>query len=161
MQKITPFLWFNGQAEEAAEFYTRTFKNSKILNVSRYGKAGADASGMPEGTVMTVEFEIEGQRFVGLNGGTEFSFTPAVSFMVDCQTQEEIDFLWDTLSEGGEPNDCGWLKDKFGVSWQITPTILIKNFQDEDKERSERVMRAMLEMQKLDIATLEKAYKGG
>lgn len=160
MQKITPFLSFGGQAEEAAEFYTRTFKNSKIIKVSRYGEAGAKASGMPEGTAMTVEFEIEGQRFIALNGGPS-GFCPAISFMVDCQTQEEIDFLWDTLSEGGEPNDCGWLSDKFGVSWQITPTILIKNLQDEDKERSERVMRAMLEMQKLDIAALERAYEEG
>ena len=160
MQKITPFLWFDGQAEEAAEFYTRTFKNSKTLHVSRVGKAVAEASGRPEGTVLTVEFEIEGQRFVGLNGGPEFSFTPAVSFMVDCKTQEEIDFLWDTLSEGGEPNVCGWLKDKYGVSWQITPTILINNLHEEDEERSERVMRAMMEMQKLDIAALEKAYQG-
>jgi predicted 3-demethylubiquinone-9 3-methyltransferase (glyoxalase superfamily) len=160
MQKITPFLWFDRQAEEAAEFYTRTFKNSKILSVSHYGAAAAQASGMPEGSVMTVEFEIEGQRFIGINGGPQFQFSPAISFMVDCRTQEEIDFLWETLSDGGEPNQCGWLKDKFGVSWQITPTILHENLQDEDKERSERVMRAMLEMDKLDIAMLDKAYRG-
>ena len=159
MQKITPFLWFDGQAEEAAEFYTRTFKNSKIIHVSLCGKAVAEASGMPEGTALTVEFEIEGQRFVALNGGPEFEFSPAISFMVDCKTQDEIDFLWAALSEGGEPNQCGWLKDKFGVSWQITPTILINNLQDEDKERSERVFKAMLEMDKLDIATLERAYQ--
>ena len=159
MQKITPFLSFDGQAEEAAEFYTGIFKNSKIIKVSRYGEAGAKASGMPAGSAMTVEFEIEGQTFIALNGGPS-GFSPAISFMVECKTQEEIDFLWDTLSESGEPNDCGWLKDKFGVSWQITPTILIKNLQDEDEERSERVMRAMLEMQKLDIAALERAYQG-
>jgi predicted 3-demethylubiquinone-9 3-methyltransferase (glyoxalase superfamily) len=159
MQKITPYLWFDHQAEEAAKFYTSIFKNSKMGSVARYGEAEAEVSGRPKGSVMTVTFELE--EFVGLNGGPLFKFSPAISFMVDCKTQREVDRLWEKLSEGGEEEQCGWLKDKYGVSWQIVPTVLGKMLQDRDTTRSQRVMRAMLQMKKLDIATLKQAYEQG
>jgi predicted 3-demethylubiquinone-9 3-methyltransferase (glyoxalase superfamily) len=154
-QKITPFLWFDHQAEEAAAFYTSIFKSSKIETVTRYGDAGPG----PKGSVMTVGFQIEGQQFTALNGGPVFKFTEAISFVVNCQTQEEIDELWEKLSAGGQEIQCGWLKDKFGVSWQIVPPVLIDMLQDTDAARSQRVMKAMFQMKKLDIAGLEKAYR--
>jgi predicted 3-demethylubiquinone-9 3-methyltransferase (glyoxalase superfamily) len=157
MQKITPFLWFDNQAEEAAHFYTSIFENSKVGDISRYEEAGAEVSGIPKGTVMTVSFEIEGQGFVALNGGPLFTFTPAISFVVNCKTQEEVDRLWEKLSEGGEPGQCGWIKDRYGVSWQIVPTALSEMLQDEDAEKSGRVMQAMLQMSKIDIEALRKA----
>ncbi|MDP3703647.1 MAG: VOC family protein [Candidatus Omnitrophota bacterium] len=158
VQKITPFLWFDHQAEEAAKFYTSVFKKSKIVSVARYGQAGAQASGRPKGTVMTVTFQLDGQEFVALNGGPQFTFTEAISFVVNCQTQREIDELWRKLSEGGEEVQCGWLKDKYGVSWQIVPTVLGEMMQDKDAKKSDRVMGALLHMKKLDIKTLEQAY---
>lgn len=159
MQKIVPFLWFDNQSEEAARFYTGIFPNSKIVNIAYYGEAGAEVSGKPKGSVMTVEFQIEGQTYVALNGGPEFTFSPAISFSVNCETQEEIDYLWEKLSEGGETIQCGWLTDKYGVSWQIVPTILDKLLQDKDTEKAERVMKAMIQMIKLDINTLKQAYE--
>ncbi len=156
MQKITPMLWFDDQAEEAAKLYTSIFANSKILSTARYGKAGP---GEP-GSVMTVEFELEGQRFVGLNGGPRFTFTEAISFVVNCETQDEVDELWARLSEGGEEGPCGWLKDRFGLSWQIVPSVLPKLLSDADREKSERVMAAVLEMGKLDIGALQRAAGG-
>ncbi len=156
MQKITPFLWFNDQAEEAAKFYTKIFKNSKIKSIARYGDAGPGLNG----SVMTASFEIDGQEFVALNGGPIFTFTPAISFVVNCRTQAEVDRFWEKLSEGGEKGQCGWLKDKFGVSWQIVPTILEKMVADRDREKSNRVMLAMLQMTKIDIAALKEAYAG-
>lgn len=160
IQKITPFLWFDGQAEEAARFYVSIFKNSKILNVARYTEAGKQAHGRPPGSVMTVEFQLEGQRFITLNGGPQFKFTEAVSFSVDCKTQEEVDRFWKMLSEGGEEGPCGWLKDKYGLSWQINPTILGELLGDKDAKKAGRVMDAMLKMKKIDISALKKAYKG-
>ena len=157
MQKITPFLWFDNQAEEAANFYVSIFKNSKILNVTQYSEAASAAAERPAGSVMTVAFQLDGQDFVALNGGPVFSFTPAISFAVNCETQEEIDHLWESLTVGGEEVECGWLKDKYGVSWQIVPTVLTELLQDEDAEKSERVMKAMLQMKKLDIAALKQA----
>jgi predicted 3-demethylubiquinone-9 3-methyltransferase (glyoxalase superfamily) len=159
MQKITPFLWFDNQAEEAVNFYTSIFKNSKIKSVSRYGEAGAEASGRPKGTVMTVTFELEGQEFIALNGGPHFKFTEAISFVVNCESQDEVDELWEKLSEGGEKEQCGWLKDKYGVSWQIVPTVLGEMLQDKDPKKSEKVMEALLQMGKIDIKTLEQAYE--
>lgn len=159
MQKITPFLWFDNKAEEAVNFYVSIFKNSKIGSIARYGEAGAEVSGRPKGTVMTVTFQIEGQEFVALNGGPIFTFSPAISFVVNCETQEEVDRLWEKLSEGGEREQCGWLKDKYGVSWQIVPTVLGEMLQDKDAEKSERVMKAMLQMNKIDIEGLKKAYE--
>lgn len=156
MQKITPHLWFDNKAEEAAEFYTSIFKNSKILDTSYYGESAAEASGRPKGTVMTVTFELEGQRFMALNGGPVFKFSPAVS----CETQEEVNDIWQKLSEGGECEQCGWLKDKFGVSWQIVPKILGEMLQDKDTKKSERVMEALLRMKTIDIEDLRKAYMG-
>ncbi|HEV8060250.1 MAG TPA: VOC family protein [Gemmataceae bacterium] len=153
MQKITPFLWFDTRAEEAMNFYVSTFKNSKTVSVSRYGDAGPG----PKGSVMMATFQIEGQEFYALNGGPLYAFTPAISFLVNCETQAEVDHLWNKLSEGGEPNRCGWLRDKFGVSWQIVPTILGKLMQDKDLAKSKRVMEAMLQMTKLDIEGLKKA----
>ncbi len=153
MQNITPWLWFDTQAEEAATFYTSIFENSRILHVARYGKAGP----RPEGMVMTVSFELDGQEFVALNGGPEFSFNEAVSFQVGCETQDEVDEFWTRLSEGGEEGPCGWLKDKYGVSWQVIPTRLIELLDDPDPETSQRAMRAILDMNKIDIATLEQA----
>ncbi len=160
MQKITAFLWFDNQAEEAAKFYTSVFKNSKIVNVARYGEAGAKASGRPMGTAMTVAFQLDGQEFVALNGGPHFTFTEAISFVVNCKTQEEVDHYWEKLSEGGDERaqQCGWLKDKYGLSWQIVPTVLVEMLQDKDARKSERVMSALLQMKKLDIRVLKKAY---
>ena len=155
-QKITPNLWFDTEAEEAAEFYLSVFKNSRVVNVARYTEAGP----RPAGTVMTVEFELDGQRFIGINGGPEFTFSEAVSFMISCETQEEIDYYWDQLTEGGEEGPCGWLKDKFGVSWQVVPTGMDEIFADPDPTRAERAMRAMFGMRKLDIATLRSAADG-
>ena len=157
MQKITPMLWFDDQAEEAAKLYTSLFDDAEILNVSRYGEAGP---GEP-GSVMTVEFELEGQKFVGLNGGpAHYGFTEAVSFVVNCETQEEVDKFWDALTDGGEEGPCGWLKDRFGLSWQITPTALPRLLTDPDREKANRAMNAMMGMKKLDIAELERAAAG-
>ncbi len=160
MRKVTPFLWFDNNAEEAAKFYTATFKNSKIKDIAKYDKGGAEASGRPLGSVMTVSFEIEGQEFVGLNGGPVFKFSPAVSFMVTCETQEEIDRLWEKLAKGGQEQQCGWITDKFGVTWQICPSGLDKMLQDKDKKKAERAWKAMVQMVKLDIKKLRKAYEG-
>ena len=160
MQKITPFLWFDHQAEEAAKFYTSVFENSKIGKILRYDEAAAKAAGEPVGSVLTIEFEIGGQKFTALNGGPEFKFNEAISFVVNCDTQEEVDYFWEKLSaDGGQESECGWLKDKFGVSWQVVPTVLIEMLQDKDSEKSERVMKAMLQMQKIDIKTLKEAYE--
>ncbi|HET7147636.1 MAG TPA: VOC family protein [Candidatus Nitrosopolaris sp.] len=159
-QKITPFLWFDHEAEEAAKFYTSIFKNSKIIDISYYGKSAAEASGKPKGTVMIVRFELEGQLFMALNGGPVFKFSPAMSFLVSCNTQEEVDDLWKKLSEGGEEDQCGWLKDKFDISWQIVPSVLSEMLQDKDTTKSERVMEAMLQMKKIDIQRLRIAYEG-
>jgi predicted 3-demethylubiquinone-9 3-methyltransferase (glyoxalase superfamily) len=156
MQKITPFLWFDDEAEEAAEFYTSVFQNSKILNVTRYGEPGPGQ----EGSVMTVAFELDGQEFTALNGGPVFRFTEAISFVVNCQSQEEVDFLWETLSKDGEEGQCGWLKDRYGVSWQIVPTVLGELLSDPDHEKAKRVNEAMLQMTKLDIPALQQAYAG-
>ncbi len=161
IQKITPFLWFDNQAEQAANFYVKVFKNSKMGQVTRYGKEGYEIHGMEEGTVMTIDFDLEHQKFVALNGGPVFKFNEAISFQVLCGTQEELDYYWEKLSEGGDKNaqQCGWLKDKYGVSWQIVPTVLSKMIQDQDQIKSQRVMKAMLQMQKLDIHTLIQAYE--
>lgn len=156
MQLITPFLWFDNNAEEAMNFYVSIFKNSKVGRVTRYGEAGPG----PAGTVMTVEFELDGQEFVGLNGGPHFKFTEAVSFTVRCETQEEIDYYWDKLSEGGQTSRCGWLKDKFGLSWQVEPRILGDLMADKDPEKAKRVMEAMLKMDKIDIEPIRRAYEG-
>ena len=158
MQKITPCLWFNDQAEEAMRFYASIFKDSKVDRVTRYGEAGANVSGRPKGSVMTATFEIEGQEFMALNGGSHFTLSEAVSFIVECDTQKEIDTFWEKLSEGGEKGVCGWLKDKFGLSWQIVPTMLSDMMQDKDADRTNRVMQAILQMKKLDIARLQEAY---
>jgi predicted 3-demethylubiquinone-9 3-methyltransferase (glyoxalase superfamily) len=158
-QKITPFLWFDSQAEEAANFYVSIFRDSQIVSVARYGEAGAEASGRPEGTVMTVTFKLAGQEFIALNGGPAFTFSPAISFLVSCETQEEVDELWEKLSAGGETGECGWLKDKYGVSWQIVPTLLDEMLQDRDTRKSERVMKAMLQMKKIGLRTLKQAYE--
>lgn len=157
MQKIVPFLWFDGKAEEAMNFYASIFGNSKIGRVARYGEKGPG----PKGTVMTAAFELEGQKFIALNGGPQFKFTEAISFLVNCETQEEVDHLWEKLSEGGEKGRCGWLKDKFGVSWQIIPTVLGEMLSDKDPEKSSRVMKAMLQMNKMDIKSLRQAYEQG
>ncbi len=161
MQKITPFLWFDNQAEEAANFYTSIFNNSKIGNITRYDDESAKASGRPEGSVMTVVFQLEGQDFIALNGGPQFKFTEAISFSVDCKTQGEVDELWEKLSAGGEEGPCGWLKDKYGLSWQIVPTVLVEMLKDKDAEKAKRVTHAMLQMKKLDIETLKRAYEEG
>jgi predicted 3-demethylubiquinone-9 3-methyltransferase (glyoxalase superfamily) len=153
-QKITTFLWFDGNAEEAANHYTSIFKNSKILNVARYGEAGPG----PKGSVMTVRFQLEGQEFIALNGGPQFKFTEAISLLVNCDTQKDVDEFWTKLTAGGEEGPCGWLKDKFGLSWQIVPSALFGLLQDKDPEKSKRVMEAMLQMKKIDIARLEQAY---
>jgi predicted 3-demethylubiquinone-9 3-methyltransferase (glyoxalase superfamily) len=157
MQKITPFLWFNDQAEEAMNFYTSIFKNAKVGTVSRFGEGG---NGQP-GKVMTASFELEGLEFVALNGGPEYSFTPAISFFVHCETQAEVDEFWEKLSAGGEKGPCGWLKDKFGMSWQIVPDILMELMGDPDPEKASRVTQAMLQMSKIDIAGLKRAYEQG
>jgi predicted 3-demethylubiquinone-9 3-methyltransferase (glyoxalase superfamily) len=154
MQTISPFLWFDHQAEAAANFYVSVFKNSKIVNITRYGEAGPG----PNGGVMTVDFELDGEEFTALNGGPHFKFTEAISFSVNCKTQEEVDSFWEALSDGGEQGPCGWLKDKFGLSWQINPTVLGEMLSDPDSRKSKRVMEAMLKMKKIDIAGLKKAY---
>jgi predicted 3-demethylubiquinone-9 3-methyltransferase (glyoxalase superfamily) len=155
MQKITPFLWFDTQAEEAANFYVSVFNNSRLVNITHYGEAGPG----PKGSVMTVVFELDGQEFIALNGGPQFTFTEAISFSVDCKTQEEVDEFWEKLSEGGEDGPCGWLKDKYGLSWQINPTIFGEMLNDPDPEKSKRVMEPMLTMNKIDIAGLKRAYE--
>jgi predicted 3-demethylubiquinone-9 3-methyltransferase (glyoxalase superfamily) len=156
MQKITPFLWFDDQAEEAMNFYVSIFKNSKVGGVSRYGEGGPG----PKGMVMTATFQLDGQEFMALNGGPEFPFTEAISFFVSCETQQEVDELWEKLSEGGEAGRCGWLKDKFGLSWQIIPTALGELLSDKDAGKAGRVMEAMLQMNKIDIQVLKRAYEG-
>jgi predicted 3-demethylubiquinone-9 3-methyltransferase (glyoxalase superfamily) len=157
MKKITPFLWFDNKAEEAAKFYVSIFTNSKINSIARYGEAGPG----PKGSVMIVTFNLNGQEFIGLNGGPQFKFTEAISFVVNCETQNEVDGLWDKLSEGGEKGQCGWLKDKYGLSWQIVPTVLGELMQSKDVGKSKKVMEAMLKMSKLDIEALKKAYEKG
>jgi predicted 3-demethylubiquinone-9 3-methyltransferase (glyoxalase superfamily) len=154
MQKITPFLWFDGKAEEAVNFYVSIFKNSKVGSITRYGDAGPG----PKGTVMIATFQLEGQDFIALNGGPQYSFTPAISLFVDCKTQEEVDDLWNKLSEGGKTDRCGWLRDKYGLSWQIVPSTLRELMADKDPEKSKRVMKAMLQMTKIDIQGLKQAY---
>ena len=154
-QKITPFLWFDHQAEEAVGFYTSIFKNSKVGTITRYGEAGPG----PKGSVMTMAFELDGQGFVALNGGPQFQFTPAISFVINCESQEEVDHYWETLSAGGQEIQCGWLRDKYGVSWQVVPTALIDMLHDKDATRAQRVMKAMLQMKKIDIPRLEEAYR--
>ena len=155
MQKITPFLWYDNQAEEAANFYTSIFKNSKITNIARYGDAGPG----PKGSVMIVTFQLEGQNFTALNGGPVFNFTPAISLYVDCETQEEVDQLWDKLSEGGRKDRCGWLQDKYGLSWQIIPQALQNLMSDPDPKKSQSVMKAMLQMDKIDVKKLQEAHE--
>ena len=156
MQKITPFLWFDNTAEQAVNFYLSIFKDSKILSVTRYGEAGPG----PAGTVLTISFQLEGQEFVALNGGPQFPFTEAISLSVNADTQEEVDEFWEKLSEGGEKSRCGWLKDKYGLSWQVNPAILGEMLQDKDPGQAKRVMLAMLQMDKIDIAKLKQAYDG-
>jgi predicted 3-demethylubiquinone-9 3-methyltransferase (glyoxalase superfamily) len=162
MQKITPCLWFDNQAEEATNFYTSIFKKSKIGNISRYGKEGYEVHGGEAGTVLTIDFEIEGQKYTALNGGPVFKFNEAISFVVQCKTQKEVDYYWEKLSEGGDKRaqQCGWLKDKYGVSWQIVPIVLGEMLRDKDPGKSDRVMKSMLQMKKLDIEELKRAYKG-
>jgi len=162
IQKITPCFWFDAQAEEAARFYTAIFKNAKIVSMTRYGEAGHAVHGRPAGTVMTVAFELDGQAFTALNGGPLFKFNEAISFQVSCETQEEVDYFWEKLSEGGDEQaqQCGWLKDKYGVSWQVVPTVLLEMVNASDAEKSQRVMKAMLQMKKIDIETLKRAYGG-
>jgi predicted 3-demethylubiquinone-9 3-methyltransferase (glyoxalase superfamily) len=155
MPRITPFLWFDSQAEDAAHFYISIFRNSKVVSVNRYGEAGPG----PKGSVMTVKFQLDGQEFVALNGGPHFKFSEAISFVVNCETQEEVDEFWEKLSEGGEKVQCGWLKDKYGLSWQVVPTDLVKMLQDKDPEKSKAVMEAMLQMKKIDIKGLKEAYE--
>jgi predicted 3-demethylubiquinone-9 3-methyltransferase (glyoxalase superfamily) len=161
-QKITPCLWFDDRAEEAARFYTSVFRDSKIKRTAHYGKEGYEIHGMPEGTVMVVEFEIEGQTFTALNGGPLFKFNEAISFQVNCETQEELDYYWGRLSEGGDEKaqQCGWLKDKYGVSWQVIPKVMAELLSDSHSEKSQRAMKAMLQMKKIDIETIKRAYEG-
>ena len=156
MQKITPFLWFDGKAEEAANFYVSIFKDAKMGKTNRYGEHGPG----PKGTVMIATFQIDGQEFIALNGGPQFKFSPAISFVVNCETQEEVDQLWEKLSAGGTKQQCGWLQDKFGVSWQIVPTTLSKLMSDPDREKTNRVMQALMQMDKIDIARLQQAHQG-
>jgi predicted 3-demethylubiquinone-9 3-methyltransferase (glyoxalase superfamily) len=160
--RITPFLWFDDQAEEAAQFYTSVFKNSRIVNVARYGEVGQETHKRPPGSVMVVAFELDGQAFAALNGGPIFKFNESISFVVNCETQEEVDYYWEKLSAGGDPNaqQCGWLKDKYGLSWQVVPTIMPKLMSDPDAGRSGRAMAAMLKMKKIDIAELQRAAAG-
>ncbi len=161
-QRIQSCLWFDSEAEEAARHYVGIFRNSRILRTTRYGKAGYEVHGRPEGSVMTVEFELDGQKFTALNGGPVFKFNEAVSFEIHCETQEEIDYYWEKLTPGGDPKAqvCGWLKDKFGLSWQVVPTELTEMLTDEKSEASQRAFEAMLHMKKLDIAELKRAYEG-
>ena len=156
MQKITPFLWFDNNAEEAMNFYVSVFRNSKVLTVSRYGEAGPG----PKSTVMTAEFSLDGQEFVALNGGPRFQFTEAISFVVNCDTQDEVDYFWEKLSEGGQKSRCGWLKDKFGLWWQVVPILLAELMNDKDQEKADRVMQAMLKMDKIEVEPLKRAYEG-
>ena len=160
LQRITPFLWFDHQAEEAARFYVSIFKDSRITSTARYDDEGAKASGRPKGSVMTVAFELDGQEFTALNGGPVFKFTEAISLVVNCQTQEEVDHFWSKLSAGGQDVQCGWLKDRFGVSWQVVPTVLIEMLQDKDPEKSKRVMTAVLKMKKIEVEALRRAFGG-
>jgi predicted 3-demethylubiquinone-9 3-methyltransferase (glyoxalase superfamily) len=160
MRGITPCLWFDDQAEEAVKLYVSIVKNSRIGSIARYGDEGAKAAGRPKGSVMTVMFQLDGQEFMALNGGPVFTFSPAISLMVNCETQEEVDRTWQKLSEGGEPGQCGWLTDRYGVSWQIVPTVLGQMMQDKDAAKTERVMKAMLQMTKLDVEGLKRAYEG-
>jgi predicted 3-demethylubiquinone-9 3-methyltransferase (glyoxalase superfamily) len=159
-QKVSVCLWFDGQAEEAARFYVSTFKNARLGRTLRYDEASSKAAGRPVGSVLTVEFELDGQPFMALNGGPQFKFTEAMSLVVNCQTQAEVDHFWQALSAGGQEVECGWLKDKFGVSWQVVPTVLMEMLQDKDAEKSKRAMAAMLTMKKLDIRALQNAYDG-
>lgn len=159
--KITPCLWFDSQAEAAAKFYTSVFKNGKIGKITRFGKEGFEIHGKPEGSIMTVEFEINGQTFTALNGGPVFKFNEAISLQVPCETQEEIDYYWNKLSEGGEKGQCGWLKDKYGLSWQVFPKGIDDWVGDPTSEKSQRAMKAMLQMEKIDLAKLKRAYEGG
>jgi predicted 3-demethylubiquinone-9 3-methyltransferase (glyoxalase superfamily) len=159
-QRITPCLWFDDQAEDAAKFYVSVFKNSKLGEISRYGKEGFEIHGRKAGTVMTAEWEIEGQKFVGLNGGPQFKFSEAISFQIMCEDQKEIDYFWSKLTAGGQEGPCGWLKDKFGLSWQVVPTALIDMLKDPDAAKSQRVTKAFLQMKKFDIAALKRAYEG-
>ena len=161
-QRFQPCLWFDSQAEEAAQFYVGIFEDSRVLTITRYGKAGHEIHGRPEGSVMTVEFELDGQKFTALNGGPHFKFNEAVSFEIHCETQDEIDYYWDKLTAGGDvkAQQCGWLKDKFGLSWQVVPTEWSAMFSDETSEASQRAFEAMLHMKKLDIAELKRAYEG-
>jgi predicted 3-demethylubiquinone-9 3-methyltransferase (glyoxalase superfamily) len=161
MQKITPFLWFDDQAEEAAKLYTSIFKNSKPGKIFRYDEESASRTGRPVGSVLTIEFEIEGQKFTALNGGPLFKFNESISFVVNCETQQEVDYFWEKFTaDGGQESACGWLKDKFGLSWQIVPTVLIEMLHDEDTKKAEQVMKSMLQMKKIDIKTLKDAYAG-
>ena len=157
MQKITPFLWFDGKAEEAMNLYVSVFKNSRVVRITRYGDAGPG----PKGTVMSAVFQLEGQEFFALNGGPQYTFSPAISLFVNCETQQEVDELWEKLSEGGVKNRCGWLQDRYGLSWQIIPSALSTMLQDKDAEKANRVMKAMLQMDKIDIAQLKEAYDRG
>jgi predicted 3-demethylubiquinone-9 3-methyltransferase (glyoxalase superfamily) len=160
LQRITPCLWFDSQAEEAASFYVSIFKNARIREASQYDEASSKVSGQPKGSVMTVMFELDGEEFIALNGGPMFKFTEAISFIVNCETQAEVDHYWDQLTAGGHEVQCGWLKDRFGVSWQVVPTVLTELLQDKDPEKAKRVMAAMLEMKKLSIDGLKRAYEG-
>ena len=162
IQRITPCLWFDDQAEEAAKFYTTIFGNSRIVSITRYGEAGHEVHGKPAGTVMTVAFELDGQAFTALNGGPIFKFNEAISFQVRCETQEEVDYYWENLTDGGDEKaqQCGWLKDKYGASWQVVPTVLLEMINDPDSEKSQRAMEAMLQMKKIDIDKLKQAYAG-
>lgn len=162
MARITPCLWFDDEAEDAARLYTGIFRNSKVVDISRYGEAGREVHGQPAGKVLTVAFELDGQPFTALNGGPQFKFNEAVSFQVPCKTQEEIDYYWDRLAAGGDAGaqQCGWLKDRFGVSWQVFPSALVDMLQDKDRKKADRVMQAMLQMKKMDLEALEQAYAG-
>ena len=162
IQKIAPCLWFDDQAEEAVEFYTAVFRNSRIVRITRYGEAGHAIHGKPAGSVMAVAFELDGQAFTALNGGPLFKFNEAISFQVNCETQEEVDYYWEKLSDGGDERaqQCGWLKDKYGVSWQVVPTVLLEMINDPDSEQSQRAMEAMLKMKKIDIDTLKRTFAG-
>ena len=162
MTKITPCLWFDGEAEDAARFYTGIFPNSKITNISHYGEAGREVHGQPAGKVLTVAFELDGRPFTALNGGPQFKFNEAVSFQIPCRNQEEIDYYWDKLTAGGDARaqQCGWLKDRYGLSWQVFPAAVMDMLQDQDRKKADRVMQALMEMRKMDLAALERAYAG-
>ena len=162
MTKITPCLWFDGEAEDAARFYTGIFPNSKITGISRYGEAGREVHGQPAGKVLTVAFELDGRPFTALNGGPQFKFNEAVSFQIPCRSQEEIDYYWDKLTAGGDARaqQCGWLKDRYGLSWQVFPAAVMDMLQDRDRKKADRVMQAIMEMRKMDLAALERAYAG-